>query len=293
MTNGYDQGDKPKQVPTMALVDFEQEVKRILARDQIRIDAQKKEIEELDNIIGSKNAQIAALDTEISEEVARRRAEADVLVQEAKKYLATTKANDEAIASLLDETVAQAAQASIDKTKAAEIVRSLEMEQAVLRAKIRETTALQESLKEARLLADSKLLDLAKRESAANERDKQLDADATELSAQAAGIREARKAIDNAVAQLQASKDLLRKDQEDLVVRQNDLKITQAERAAFNVQLEALKQKEAGFIETDSRLTAIENRIKLDAQALREANADLERRRKNIESREAQLAKGA
>lgn len=290
MLNGYADDKKPEQVPTMALIDFENEVKRILSTEQSKIDELKKQVEDLNTVIASKRHRITSLDQEFADALAKKQAEAAALVSEAKARLNDTQATNDAAHALYDAALKDAHQAQADAKSAKELKNTLETELAVTRSKQRDLDYLIEKAKEKNLLIDSQVFELGQREAAAQARINALDKRSAELDGKAAGLSARREALDvqeASLGSLIAQSQTARKEAEDAI---DSLHVTKGERAKFEAEKAAVAAKVAGFIETENSQLARENRIKLDVKALQEGMADLDRRRKNIEQREAALA---
>lgn len=292
MPDTYDSGEKKKfmQVPSISVAEYEEEVKRIIARDGDTIAAQKKEIEEQRVAIQSKMNRLASLDQEIADVLAKKQAEAALLVSQAQDRLSDTQTANDSAHQLYDQALKDANQARTDAQAAKELRASLETELAVCRSKDRELADLIAKAKEARDKADAIVFECQEREAGIDARINTLDSKSAELDGKAFGLNARKVALDTQESELQRTQAEIKASFDELDAARKALLVTEEEREKFKADVAANNARRDGFIETERRLEARENRLRLDEAALRQAYQELDRRRKNVESLEADAA---
>lgn len=295
MPNGYDEGVEAQkqyqQVPKISVFEYEQEVKRIMSRDGATIERQKKEIADFDIVIQSKRHRIASLDTELEQEIAEKRATAEVLVDEAEAKLKAATLKDEEAEAYAEAAAKTAVEADGALVAVQEVRKSLEKELEEVKAKNKaldvlglklteDTKKLENQVYEAGMRQDEidvRIRTLNRKTSELNDREEALNLREAGIDLEKAGLEELRKNVDDGTTILNDLKETVR--------------ITKEERTEFEAAVAANDARRDGFAETERRLEARENKIRLDEKALKDGSADLERRKKNVESLEAAAAK--
>lgn len=293
MLNGYDNGNTAKPAPSAGLSSaaYEAEIKRILSTERARIDALNAQVADLTEAIQSKMHRLAVLDQEINAAFSDERARIARLETETRRLRDEQASHTDAAQKTREQALRDAERAR-DEHKAAEDIRkSLEMEQAVLRAKVRDLDTLTEELKEKILKQDSVLLSFVSRETAITQREQDATVREARVAVEQKALSDAASAVAEQRALLAGEINAAAQAKEAAANAAERLRLTQEERNTYEIRMSELGAKEASFAETERRLVALENRIKLDASALQTLKNDLDRRQKNIEQREAAAAK--
>lgn len=293
MANGYqnDPIKKLQQVPMMSLAEYEVEVAKINAANKKTIEADTAKMAELSNAIQSKLSRLAHIDAELADKFTAEKQRIEALVTEA-THARDRQTKETADAhELYEQALKDAENAKVEKTAVESLRRSLETEQAVLRARLNDFSAQTEALDEKRAALAAQESNTAVALAKLEATEQSVNGKLAQIETLKSTISTAQDTIERTRVALEDERIASREAAAELVRERELLAAEQAKHADFKARLAAVEAKEAGFAEIERRLVAQENRVKLDVSAVKSAQADLDRRMRNVESREAELLK--